>query len=92
MQIANPTHFKVDFIVATRKLESRLTKCVCSYKKTVMASILNSSHFVDHTNKNHYVVVDEKLAKNTISFYKEKYDEISDLVERNKNVGKKKGA
>jgi len=82
--------FRNEFVVSARKLESKLIKCVCSYKKSTVASILNSSYFVEHTNENHYKVVDEKLAKNTVSFYKKKYAKISDIVEKSRRLRKKR--
>ena len=82
--------FRRNFILAARALESKLTKCICSYKKSVIGSILNSSHFLDYTNKNYYEVVNKELVKDTVSFYKEKYKRIESLVEKNKVVIKKR--
>lgn len=79
-------------VSAIRKFESKFAKCVCSYKRGAIASILNSAHFLDYTNKEYYEVVDKDLAKNTVSFYQEKYKKINDLVGRNNiNIEKKKG-
>jgi len=86
------TDFRTSFVVSARRLESKLAKCICSYKKATIASILNSSHFIEHTNKNHYIVADKNLVENTISFYGEEYEKISSLVERNKAAMRKKGA
>jgi len=83
--------FRAEYIMAVRKLEARLVRCMCSYKKTVMAAVLNSSYFVEHTNKKHYEVVDKKLTKDTIAFYKTKYDELSKMVDNNRISTKKKG-
>jgi hypothetical protein len=77
---------RVDFVMAARQLESKLTKCICSYKKSALASVLNSSHFVVYTNENYYEVADKKLAENTVSFYKEKYKRVEELVQRNNHI------
>jgi hypothetical protein len=89
LRLYSSGNFRHDFIVAARKLESKLTKCICSYKKSTVASILNSSYFIEYTNDNYYEVMDKRLAKNTVSFYKNKYKKISDLVEKNKALKKK---
>jgi len=81
--------FRSDYITAARKLEAKLIKCVCSYKKTAVAAALNSSCFVEHTNENHYEVVDPKLTKPTVDFYKAKYDKILSLIEEHKFLMKK---
>jgi len=92
LRVFGGADFRSSFIVAARKLESKLSKCICNYKKAAVASILNSSHFVEHTNKNHYIVVDKRRVKDTVSFYTKKYEKISDLVEKNRVTNKKKGA
>lgn len=81
-----PEERRMEFILAARKLESRLTKCICHYKKSTLASVLNSSHFVVYTNENYYKVADKKLAENTVSFYKEKYKHVEELVQRNNHI------
>lgn len=84
--------FRRSLILAIRKLESKLVKCICSYKKGAIASILNSAHFVDYTNEEHYEVTDKDLAKSTVSFYQEKHQKINALVEKNRiNMDMKKG-
>lgn len=82
--------FRRDYIIAARRLESKLIKCIFSYKKSVIASILNSAHFLEFTNKNYYEVVDKKLAKNTVSFYKEKYKQVEATEKRNLAANKRK--
>ncbi len=79
------------FVMAIRKLESKLVKCTSSYKKSVVASVLNSSHFVAYTNQNYYKIVDEKLVDSTVLFYKEKYNKLDALDKRNGNNEMKRG-
>lgn len=84
--------FRRKLISSIRKLESKLMKCICSYKKGAIASILNSAHFIDYTNEEHYEITDKDLAKNTVSFYQEKHKKINDLVEKNRvSMEMKKG-
>jgi len=77
--------YRRNFVTSARKLEAKLIKCICSYKKSVVASILNSSHFVVYTNQKYYKVVDEKLADDTVLFYKEKHKKLDELINKNED-------